>query len=348
MHMHYFSGTVITQDGAIEGYVCLEDGIVAEVSEGKCPKKPTAEGIIIPLMINGHTHCADGGLSVPDNVSLNDLVGPGGLKHQFLSKTPNDILIKGIKEYSKLSLDNGIETFIDFREGGVAGSRLLRETVSKSLILGRPISKEYNSNEIDDILSYADGIGISGINDISTKYVEAVADQTHRNGKIFAIHASEGIRDDIDSILALSPSFLVHMAYSESSDLLRCVDENVPIVVCPRSNRFFGFTPPLAMMEEYGNITILGTDNAMICSPDLRAEAKEYVSLLRSQGGTGKGLWDTMVFNGRKLLSDDKAISIHPGMKADIVVLPSKDGTTDGMIRNQERILRFNMTKEGT
>ncbi|HKM14157.1 MAG TPA: deaminase [Candidatus Methanomethylophilaceae archaeon] len=346
MHMHYFSGTVITEDGAIEGYVCLEDGIVAEVSEGKCPKEPTARGIIIPPMINGHTHCADGGLKVPKDVSLNDLVGPDGLKHQFLRKTPNDILAKEIKGYSELSQKNGIETFIDFREGGVAGSRLLREIVPSSLILGRPVSKEYDSNEIDDILRYADGIGISGIDDIDTAYVEAVSDQTHRNGKIFAIHASEGVRDDIDSIMALSPSFLVHMASSQPSDLLRCVDEDVPIVVCPRSNRFFGLSPPLALMEEYGNITILGTDNAMICSPDLRAEAKEYISLLKSQGGTGEGIWNTMVFNGRKLLSDDKAISICPGIKADIVVLPSKDGDANSMVESRERILRFNMTEK--
>ncbi len=344
MSMHYFSGTLITQDGAIEGYVRLENGIVAEVSEGKCPEEPTAEGIIIPPMVNGHTHCADCGFNAPEDISLNDLVGPGGLKHRFLDETPNDILVQRIKGYSELSQKNGIGTFIDFREGGVIGSRLLRETVPESLILGRPVSKEYDPNEIDDILRYADGIGISGIDDISAAYVDAVSDQTHRNGKIFAIHASEGVRDDIDSILALSPSFLVHMASSERSDLLKCADEDVPIVICPRSNRFFNLTPPLAMMEECDNMTILGTDNAMICSPDLRAEAKEYFSLLKSQGGTGERFWDTMIFNGRKLLNDDKAISIHLGMKADIVILPSGDGTANGIIRSRERILRFNMT----
>ena len=345
MSMDYFSGTIIDQDGAMKGYVRLEDGIIAEVSEGKCPKEPTAKGIIIPPMVNGHTHCADCGLNAPDDISLKDLVGPGGLKHQFLDETPKDILAQRIKEYSELSQRNGIYKFVDFREGGVTGSKLLRETVPNSLILGRPISKEYDPNEIDDILRYADGIGISGIDDIPTAYAEAVSDQTHRNGKIFAIHASEGVRDDIDSILALSPSFLIHMASSEPSDLLKCADEDVPIVVCPRSNRFFGLLPPLATMEKYGNITILGTDNAMICSPDLRAEAREYISLLRSQGGTGEGIWDTMVFNGRKLLNDNEAISVYPGMKADIVILPSKDGTANGMLSSQERILRFNMTK---
>lgn len=345
MIMHYLSGTVITQDGAIEGYIRLENGVVAEISEGKCPEEPMEKGIIIPPMVNGHTHCADCGFNAPDNISLNDLVGPGGLKHRFLDEASNDLLAQRIREYSELSQKNGIGTFIDFREGGVAGSKLLRETVPRSLILGRPVSKEYDPNEIDDILKYADGIGISGIDDISTAYVEAVSDQTHRNGKIFAMHASEGVRDDIDSILALSPSFLVHMASSERSDLLKCADEDVPIVVCPRSNRFFDLSPPLATMEECNNKTILGTDNAMICSPDLRAEAREYISLLRFQGGTGEGLWDTMIFNGRKLLNEDKAISIHPGIKADIVILPSEDGTANGMLRSQERILRFDMIK---
>jgi cytosine/adenosine deaminase-related metal-dependent hydrolase len=344
--MHYFSGTVITQDGTIDGYVCLNNGIVAEVSEGKCPEEPTAKGIIVPPMVDGHTHCADVGLNVPNGISLNDLVGPGGLKHRFLDNASNELITQGMKKYSELSQKNGIGTFIDFREGGVTGSRLLRETVPESLILGRPVSKEYDPNEIDDILKYADGIAISGIDDIPTAYIEAVADQTHRKNSIFAIHASENVRDDIDSILALSPSFIVHMASSERPDLLRCVDENIPIVVCPRSNRFFDLFPPLAMMEECGNITILGTDNAMLCSPDLRAEAKEYISLIRSQGGTGEKIWDTMVVNGRELLNDDKEIFIHPGMKADFVILPSTDGTANGMFSSQECVLRFNMTEK--
>lgn len=345
MDMDYLSGTVMTSDGLIEGYVCLEDGIITEISEGKSPEKPLAEGFVIPPMVNGHTHCADGGLDIPEGIGLEELVGPGGIKHRYLTETSPETLAKNIKKYSDLSYSNGIGTFIDFREGGVNGSKMLRETVPGSFILGRPTAKEFDPREIDEILKYADGIALSSIADIPRSYSEAVADHTHRRGRMFAIHASEKRREDIDAIMSLSPSFVVHMASSERSDLLRCADEGVPIVVCPRSNRFFGLKPPVAMMEESNNLTILGTDNAMICSPDLRAEAKEYLSLLLAQKGIGQGLLDTMVSNGRKLLYDVKGIGLQPGNKADVTVLPSNDGTIKGMLENNKGIIRINMTK---
>lgn len=343
--MKYFSGTVITPDGPIEGYVLAEDGLIAEISEGVCPETPVSKGFIMSPPVNGHTHCADCGMTVPNNIGLNDLVGPGGLKHRYLSEASKETLTKNIKEYSEKSYSNGIGTFIDFREGGVEGCKLLRNAVPDAVIMGRPVSDEYDPSEINEILEVADGIGLSGINDMPLSYSESVAEHTKRKGKMFAIHASEGKREDIDDILALSPSFIVHMASAEKMDLIKCADEDVPIVICPRSNAFFGLNPPYATMEEVGNRTILGTDNAMLCSPDLREEAGRYLSVLASQGGTRKKFWETLVIDGRKLLYDEKGIGLRPGMKADITVFPSKDGTVDGMFMGNERILRFNMTK---
>lgn len=344
--MDYLSGTVLTYDGLIEGYVCLENGVITEISEGRCPEEPLAEGLIVPPMVNGHTHCADGGLDIPKGIGLEGLVGPGGLKHRYLAETSPLTLAENIRNYSDLSYSNGIGTFIDFREGGVEGSKLLRETVPGSFILGRPISEEFDPEEIDEILKYADGIALSGIADVPRSYAEAVADHTHRQGRMFAIHASEKVREDIDVILSLSPSFVVHMASSERSDLLRCAEEDIPIVICPRSNRFFGLRPPVAMMEECNNVTILGTDNAMIGSPDLRSEAKEYHSLLIAQKGNVNGLLDTMVSNGRKLLYDVKGIGLRTGNKADVSILPYDGRTMKSMLGSNERIMRINMTKK--
>ncbi|MDD2410779.1 MAG: amidohydrolase family protein [Candidatus Methanomethylophilaceae archaeon] len=345
--MIYFSGTVITQDGAVEGYVGLEDGMVAEVSEGICPAEPLARGIIVPPMVNGHTHCADSDLTVPNGISLCELVGPDGVKEKYLKESIPEKITEGMKRFSKLAHINGIGTFIDFREGGAEGSMILRRAVPGAFILGRPSSEEFDPNELDDILRYADGIQLSGINDVPAPYSEAVADYAVRSGKMFAIHASEGSREDIDSILALSPSFLVHMASAERSDLLRCADEDVPIVSCPRSNKFFGLTPPLAMMNECNNTVILGTDNAMLCNPDMREEARQYFSFLTDQKGGLENIWGAMVLNGRKLLYDWKRIGLRPGMDADITVLPSEDGTAGGMLRSSERVLRYRQTKKG-
>jgi cytosine/adenosine deaminase-related metal-dependent hydrolase len=47
---------------------------------------------------------------------------------------------------------------------------------------------------------------------------------------------------------------------------------DLPVVVCPRSNMFFGMVPPLARMVKAGVTVALGTDNAMIHQPDLFVE----------------------------------------------------------------------------
>lgn len=343
--MECFSGTVITSDGPVYGYVLIENGSVREIREGPCPETPTSEGIVMPPLVNGHSHCADCGVKIPNNMNLDGLVGPGGLKHDYLSKASKETLSENMRRYSEISHTNGIGTFIDFREGGAEGCRLLRETVPGAFIMGRPVSDMFDPNEIDGILETADGIGLSGIGDMPYAYIESVADYVRSKGRMFAIHASEGKREDIDRILALSPSFVVHMASATKKDLVRCADENVPIVVCPRSNRFFGLTPPLALMEECNNETILGTDNAMLCSPDLRGEAREYVSVLKSQGGTGERIWDTLVANGRKILYHERGIGLHPGIDADITIFPSDDGSVRGMLGSNGRIMRFNMTR---
>ncbi len=347
--MEFFSGTVITSDGPIDGYVLTEGGIIKEISEGKCPEPSLYKGVIMPPLVNGHSHCADYGMSVPKNIDLDKLVGPGGMKHRYLSKVSKETLSENMKKYSELSYSNGIGTFIDFREGGAEGSRILRKAVPEMpFILGRPVSDEFDSNEIDDILEIADGIGLSGMDDLPYSYIESIADYVNSKGRMFAIHASEGRRDDIDKVIALSPSFVVHMSSAEKRDLTRCADEDIPIVVCPRSNEYFGLTPPLALMEDCGNETILGTDNGMICSPDLRKEAKKYVSVLKYQGGVGDKIWDTLVLNGRKILYHVKGIGLQSGIDADITIFPSSDGSLNGMLKSKEAIIRYNRVKRVT
>ena len=215
--MRYFSGTVVTAYGTIDGYVGLENGTVVELSEGRCPGVPEKRGVVSLPFVNCHTHCADGGLRVPEGIGLEELVAPpSGLKHAYLENASRETLAENMLGFRRISYGNGIDTFMDFRESGIEGSRLLRETVPEAFILGRPESEEFDSNEIDGILEYADGIALSGIADVSKKFAESVADYVLGKGKTFALHASEAKRENIDDILALSPEFLVHMSSAEN------------------------------------------------------------------------------------------------------------------------------------
>lgn len=344
--MRYFSGTVAASYGIIEGYVGIENGTVAEVSEGKCPGVPEKQGLISLPFVNCHTHCADGGLRIPEGIGLEELVAPpSGLKHRYLRESSEETLAENMRNFAKTSYGNGIDTFVDFRESGVKGSRLLREAVPGAFILGRPESEEFDPNEIDAILEYADGIALSGISDIPVKFAESVADYVIKKGKTFALHASEAKREDIDAVLSLSPDFLVHMSSAGKPDILKCADAGVPIVSCPRSNRFFGIVPPLALMQECGAEICLGTDNAMLSAPDMRAEAAEFVRVLEVQGGDSSAVWNIMTRNGRKILYDGNRIGLQPGTEADIVILPSEHGGTEGALESAGPVIRIGHAK---
>ncbi len=304
-------GTVHSRRGSDEGYAVIEDRVVSEIGFGQCPVRPDFRGTILDGIINSHTHCADFGLDIPDDMSLEDLVAPpDGLKHRYLRETPDEVIGGSMRAFSSESRIHGTSAFIDFREGGVAGCRLLRDNASDAVILGRPVSEEFDSEEIESILDVADGIGLPSISDMDHSYVEAVADAVRERRKMFAIHASERIREDIDFILSLDPAFVVHMCEATDSDLCKCAEAEVPIVVCPTSNLYFGKMPPIARAQRCGADLAIGTDNGMLCPPDMVSEADVFGRLAELQGGDPEGVWNALfclagkVFNGSKTILD--------------------------------------------
>ncbi len=295
-------GYVITERGAVRGHAVSESGRV-EILEGPCEGTPDIRGVIVPSLVDAHTHCADAGAKPLPGMTLEELVAPpNGLKHRYLRETPRDVLVRDMATFGRRAEANGIGAFIDFREGGAEGCRMAREACPSAVILGRPVSPEYDCNEVEEILSVADGIALPSLSDMDRRYAEMVAEQTRRAGKAFAIHVSERVREDIDAVLAMEPSFVVHMVEATDPDLRKCADADVPVAVCPRSNRFFGKVPPLARMRAAGNTVALGTDNAMLCTPDLRPEALLADSILGDSPDTRAWVWECMCTCGRKLL----------------------------------------------
>ncbi|MCL2032668.1 MAG: amidohydrolase family protein [Methanomassiliicoccaceae archaeon] len=341
--MDILSGSVLTADGVIEGYVCIEGGVITSVEEGAPPEKPLAAGLIVPPMVNSHTHCADAGLKIPPGMTMEELVAPpDGLKHVHLRGLEDSALEDDIAAYAEASRWNGIGAFIDFREGGERGCRILRRAAPSSVILGRPLSEEYDQDEISRILDASDGIGISSISDMNHRYIENVADQVRDSGKMFAIHASERRREDIDLILSFDPAFVVHMVEATDSDLLKCAETEVPIVVCARSNLYFKKMPPVKRMFDCGADVAIGTDNAMFGGPDMRSEASAFRDVLLSQGGSAEDVADPMFSNGRKILYPGNKIHISVGMPADLTVLPcSGRFDMNEILQNRGPIFRY-------
>jgi cytosine/adenosine deaminase-related metal-dependent hydrolase len=294
--------------------------------------------------MNAHTHIADYLVPLDLYEPLEKLVAPpDGLKHRVLERTSDKNLKRAMISMSALMRSRGVTRFMDFREGGYEGSRLLsslRGGCPKPLILGRPKRLQFDWEEVDLILSTCEGIGVSSINDWDYNTLSELSAYVKSKGKIFALHASERIREDIDLVLDLKPNFLVHMTMATKSDIDACTSANVAIVVCCRSNLFFGREPPLAEMVRSGATVALGTDNAMICLPDILLEMEFAGRLLRKQGITNlRPVFDMATENGRKLLNEKSPMTIdgiEPGQPCDFMVIRSHGGDpiTDLVLRS--------------
>jgi cytosine/adenosine deaminase-related metal-dependent hydrolase len=280
--MRYVTGDILTLDGFKKGFVSFEHDGIVELEKGFPPEKPLAEGLIVPTLVNAHTHLGDSfirkkGIELPRDV-VKLVAPPYGLKHRLLKTASEDEVMDGMKHSVQEMVTFGISSFCDFREDGIKGIYQLRNAMSNydihSLILSRPGNMNYNKNEVNLLLENSDGIGLSSISDWELSEVEKIAQHTKQKNKLFALHASEVVREDIDFILDLKPDFLVHMIAAPDSDLFRVRDEGVPVVICPRSNAFFNLKAKFSLMKKAGIELILGTDNAMINTPNILEEIK--------------------------------------------------------------------------
>jgi cytosine/adenosine deaminase-related metal-dependent hydrolase len=223
-------------------------------------------------------------------------------------------------------LNSGIAYFGDFREGGLEGVKLISQALSdshiRSRIFGRPSKMTYDENEMETLLDRVDGIGLSAISDRNIDDIIRIAEHTKGKGKMFALHASERIREDINTILDLKPDFLIHMNRAEENDLKLCAENDVPIVLCPRSEVFFGHVPDITKMFTSGVTLALGTDNAMLNSPSSILREMEFAyKIARLSGGIpAQAILDMVLKNSRKVLNLGDDIRLTLGNKANMVV----------------------------
>ncbi len=327
--MKYISGEILTETGFEKGYIGLNKENIVEIGKNNVPKKPVVKGLIVPSFINFHTHIGDSFIKnkrkkIPRDIEK--LVAPPkGLKHQLLRKANPEEIIKGMEKSLETMIKTGTKLFCDFRENGISGINQIKTSLKKSnisgIILSRPDSSEYNKKEIDLLLKNSNGIGISSISDWDYSFIKKIAKETKRRKKIFAIHASERIREDVDLILDLKPDFVVHMTKATESDLCRIKENKIPVAICPRSNKFFGMKPNYRLLKKTELILLIGTDNCMINEPNIIEEIK----LIKRQ---------TNIFSTEELLnmttnSPRKVLNLSPSipcknLPADFVVLDEK------------------------
>ncbi len=256
-------------DGPETVRVDLETGEAAPSDD-----EPTHWLVGAPL--NAHTHIGDAFLTgrVPDGDLASIVAPPDGFKHRMLAQADPDVVVAGIRTALAEYAQAGCRRIVDFREGGVEGIRLLRAALDEALeapavtMLGRG-----DVEEVDRLLAQADGLAYSSIADDVDRDLAWLSRRCHEARGIFAIHLSEGKREDVEAALALEPDMLVHLCKATPADVRRVAEAGIPVVVCPTSNARFGLEPPVATLEATGVEWFVGTDNAMFGSRSVFEEA---------------------------------------------------------------------------
>lgn len=333
------------------GYIEIENGSIKDAGTGKSQgrgKKLDGTGfIVMPGLINAHTHIADSiGKDVATGKRLDARVHPVfGAKKKILETSQPTHLKAMIKSTAVSMLKKGTTAFADFREGGPDGARLLKEAVSglpiRCVVLGRvdhysdPSGGEGlpdNAAEIArKVLKIADGFGISGANentDAALVQYRQIAGE-----KIVAIHAAESKetvqfsrdrtgKNEVERAMQARPDMLVHMTHATGDEISLAPG----IVVCPRANGVLGAGQPnVAEMLKRGRMVAIGTDNVMLNSPDMFREMDYLWKASHAQGEfiEPREILKMATANAAKLLRLD-AGWIGPGRAADLVFIDAK------------------------
>ncbi|HUR69979.1 MAG TPA: amidohydrolase family protein [Candidatus Thermoplasmatota archaeon] len=265
-------------EGVEDGWILIDGRRVVDAGQGRPPQTPEARGLVLPALVDAHTHVGDrvGRGTLPPGLSLDALVKPpDGLKHRLLRETPRAALVAGMREARAELRAAGTRAFVDFREGGLDGARMLREAgdAPRAVSMAR-CAGAWDDAEAEAVLREADGIGLSGLGDVPSDVPERAAAVASRRKKRFALHLSEARREDVPRALALRPDFLVHVCAYEHDDLARIAAARVPVVLCPRSNARFGRAPDAPAMLDAGIALALGSDNAMFHRLDVLEDAR--------------------------------------------------------------------------
>ena len=262
--------------------------------------------IICPRFINAHTHIGDSIIKDEgDGLSLDEVVKPPhGIKHIALESASDDELVEAMRE-SMWDMHNlGISHFIDYREGGLEGVKLLKEAAEgipiTPIILGRDSSfygedADYHQVKIAirKLLKHVDGIGLSGFGEIDTTVAEIICEKCEKEGKISSIHVAESECNQFSSLektnktepqRAFDAGFnqVVHMTNPKNDDIDSLVKSKSSLTICPRSNGALSVgIIPLYDILKTGVRPLMGSDNIMINRPNLFREMEFTLKIMK-------------------------------------------------------------------
>ena len=290
----------------IKENLVVSDGKIIEMGKDiKEGKIIDVEGAVVcPSFINGHIHIGDSIIKDEGyGLSLSEMVKPPeGIKHKALTSASDEDLLSAMESSMWEMVNSGTTHFIDYREGGIKGVKLLKKASKgipiKPIILGRDDSFYGDDPDLSKVktairklLKIADGIAPSGFGEITVDVANLIVEECKKAGKISSIHVAESESNQVESLeefgvteiqKGVDSNFdqLVHLTNPKNDDL-NLVKNNQNVVVCPRANATLNVgVAPLNRMLELGMNPLLGTDNVMLNSPNMLRELEFTLKIM--------------------------------------------------------------------
>ena len=257
----------------------------------------------ISMMIKGTIHFVDFREGGPEGVEL-------------LKESIQDLPIKSV-------ILGRIEYYFNLKKILKNKKQIEKKDINEKLDKLPKLSLE----SLSKVLELSDGLGLSGANentDYALKQYKYKVKEFNKNDyldykkKIIAIHAAESKstikfsklltgKTEVERIINyLKPDILIHMTHANLQDLTLALNNNIDIVLCPRSNGILGNgIPNVVTMLKLGFRISIGTDNIMLNSPDLLKELDYLWKVIKSQSSKYSNSIDP-----KELL---KMITVNPG-----------------------------------
>ena len=287
--------------------IVVDEGKIVEIAKDSCEGKiiDVDGAVVCPSFINSHMHIGDSIIKDEGySLSLSEMVKPpDGVKHKALANVEDEDIILAMKSTMWEMVESGTTHFIDYREGGIKGVKLLKEASQdipiKPVILGRDDSFYGDDPDLKKVkivvrklLKIADGIAPSGFGEITDDVARLIVEECEKHNKISSIHVAESESNQLESLDEFAKTEiergvgcdfgqLVHLTNPKRDDLNLVAKSNSTVAVCPRANATLNVgVVPLNEMLNMGIKPLIGTDNVMLNSPNMFRELEFTLKLM--------------------------------------------------------------------
>ena len=263
--------------------IIVENGVIKEIREGWSLNPDLVGGVALPLPVNAHVHLND--YRIPEHcygLTLEQYVGSKGLKLPLIRLYKEPLL-------SSELIDTLIQyrLVVDYQEIPSLCSNymeVLRRYDIEYIGLSRPML--WDEDEIYDVVRKCSGLGIANPTRVPSHAMPTVSRISYKH--VVSAHVSEtkhmeergGLHYLLSNRVRLR--HVVHGTFLEDWELKLLADNDIVLIVNPRSNLWFtGKLPNLRKALEYGVKIALGTDNAGCFHPDIWIEGYLLTKLLK-------------------------------------------------------------------